>query len=196
MTSSERDLSALTRKRTSGLAGKLGAPAERPAPAAVPDPPHQPTADSPAPAQVVDGPAQPQPRRRASRKPAEPTSPRAEESWRKRSWPVYLPGPVRQAITETKGGRSNGEWFLDAFEAVNDQLPDRFPAAAARRATGLPPRSPRPRSSVENPKETPLRLTGEEIDVVEARRVELGSPNRSEYATVIAELYINQLRHR
>lgn len=196
MTSSERDLSALTRKRSSGLAGKLGAPAERPAPAAVSNPPPEPTEEQPpALEQVVEEPTPPPPRRRTSRKPVE-QGPKTEESWRKRSWPVYLPGPVRQAITETKGGRSNGEWFLDAFEAVNEQLPDRFPDAAARRAAGLPPRTPRPRSGVEDPKETPLRLTGEEIAVVEARRVELGSPNRSEYATVIAELYIDQLRHR
>lgn len=97
-------------------------------------------------------------------------------------------------MAETKGARSNGEWILDGFEAINDRLPERFPGAAARRASGLPPRTPRARSRVEDPKETPLRLTGAEIDVLEARRVELGSPNRSEFVTAIAELYIIHMR--
>lgn len=176
MSSGRRDLSALTSGRAGALTGKLGprrtgdqpTPADPPAPVVDDTPP-------PDPAPVTE------PKKRKPKKTApDPLS------WQKRSWPAYMPRPVLEQVRADLGDRTLGEWLLDAYEAVNEQLPDRFTVRPS--SAGLPPRTARPRRNVGGAQEVQLRLTGAEIDVLEARMTELGNPSRSAFVTAVAEL--------
>lgn len=176
MTDARRDLSALTGGRAGALAGKL-TPRPAPTPAAEPT-----TEQEPAPAPPPATPP-PRPRRRTA-----PTVAAGAESWRKQSWPAYIPAPLLERIRADVEDRTLGEWLLDAYEAVHDRLPARFPQRTP--TAGLPPRTRRPRRGTGGLVEVQLRLTRAEVAVLEQRMDDLGGPSRSAFVTAVAELYL------
>lgn len=204
MTSGGRDLSGFRKPgRAGGLTGKLG-----PRPTASVSASEQPATDldssdePPTPdatAEPDDAPPRPMPpveqeqtsrsRPRRQQKGDAPAPEPDRAVQRKQSWSVYLPGPVFEKARTVQGRRSYGEVVLDAFEDTYDQLAGHFSPPPESRS-GLPPRTRRPRRDMENLQEVHLRWTKEEYDVVEARRVALGAPARSEFVTTILELYL------
>jgi hypothetical protein len=107
---------------------------------------------------------------------------------RKRSWPAYVPAPLLERIRGDVGDRTLGEWLLDAYEAVHDRLPARFPQRTP--TAGLPPRTRRPRRGTGGLVEVQLRLTRAEVAVLEQRMDDLGGPSRSAFVTAVAELHL------
>ena len=149
----------------------------------------------------------------AARPPArdpQPTpEPPRERVTRTRPTPAAEPGPVRvQRITQTRipaalferaraakeaSGDTHETWFLDAFDAVDDQLPAAYPPAAERR-TRMPVRKRRTRRPSTDPLVAyPLRLTAEEIAVLEERIAELEPPSLADFVTTVVRLRLDQL---
>jgi hypothetical protein len=119
------------------------------------------------------------------RKPAEKPAGRT-----KLQYTAYFPLPVVEAIERDLAGRSWSEWFLDAFRAHHHELDDRFDKGVPGDDSGLPARPRGARKAVDRPTPKQLRLTAEEIAVLESKREKVGSPNRSEFLTVLAELHL------
>lgn len=191
MSDTRRDLSALTGGRADALTGKL-APRRQPT-----APPTPPTSAEPAAAEPEETTSTPtasvneqgadQPISQEKSGPLQ-TGP---DPTRKRSWPAYVPAPVLDRINADLNGRTLGEWLLDAYEAVNDELPQRFQQSTS--TAGLPPRTARPRRNLGGTREVQWRLTHAEVAVLEARIAELGNPSRSAFITAIAELQLVHL---
>ncbi|MEU8993187.1 hypothetical protein AB0C98_43555 [Streptomyces sp. NPDC048558] len=191
MSDTRRDLSALTGGRADALTGKL-APRRQPT-----TPPTSPTSAEPeaaAPEETTSAPAVAVNKQDADQPTAQeqsrPTT-TGPDPTRKRSWPAYVPAPVLDRINADLNGRTLGEWLLDAYEAINDELPQRFPQPTS--TAGLPPRTARPRRNLGGAREVQWRFTHAEVAVLEARIAELGNPSRSAFITAIAELQLAHL---
>lgn len=105
--------------------------------------------------------------------------------------PASLFALVREAKAAT--GDTHETWFLDAYDAVDDQLPDVYQPAAARR-TKMPVRRRRTRRPSTDPLASyPLRLTPEEVAVLEERAAELQPPSLADFVTTIVRLRLQQL---
>lgn len=187
MTADRRDLSNLTAP-TPRAAG-LTLPPRRTAPAT---PPHADDAGSAREVEpevepgVIDVPVR-EKTERAKPKKALPPAP----AGRKRPYPAYLPGPLTDRLKEAAGTTSYAEWVLDAYRRVHTRLEEVFGPPAAD-DSGLPPRPRPPRRHVERLTSIQLRLTEQEIDVLERKRAELGGPSKSEFITALVELRLDE----
>lgn len=189
MTADRRDLSNLTAP-TPRAAG-LTLPPRRTAPAAplrAPDtePEREPDSEPEVVEAVVAAPVRESTERPKPRK-AKPPVP----GGRKRPYPVYLPGPLADRLKEAAGVTSYAEWVLAAYRRVHTRLVDVFGPPPAADDSGLPPRPRSPRRHVEKPTAIQLRLTEQEIDVLERKRAELGGPSKSEFITAVVELQLD-----
>jgi len=172
-----RDLSALR----GGLTGLRPPPA-----AAAPSPiPAQP---DPAPDHAPgDRPARedrPRPRRRTPKVAA----PSASTSG-KRPVQVYLAATTKEAMERAANGAgvTLTEWLLDTFDRLDGELQDHFAPPAPRRSS-LPPRTRVVRARSEASSSVQLRLTDEELEVLDGRAEELGVPSRSAFLARVVEL--------
>lgn len=105
--------------------------------------------------------------------------------------PAALFERVRAAKNET--GDTHETWFLDAFDAVSDQLDDEYGPGPQRR-TRMPVRRRRTRRPTGDPLVAyPLRLTDEEIEVLQERAAEVGPPSMADFVTTIVRLRLEQL---
>lgn len=111
---------------------------------------------------------------------------------RKRPYPVYLPGALADRLKEVAGVTSYAGWVLDAYRHVHGRLADVFGLPASPDDSGLPPRPRSPRRRVEKPTALQLRMTEQEIDVLERKRAELGGPSKSEFITAVVELHLKE----
>lgn len=175
-----RDLSALTQppSRAAGLAGLM--PPRPDPPARAPEP----VDVDVAPVEQDSTTAPTRPRRAAPKRKADTNT----SSAAKRAVPVYLAGPLFARLKDAAAaaGSTYSDWFLDAYERVHEQLGERF-VQPPRRSSGLPPRAPQ-RRRVDTPTPVQLRLTGEELQVLERKRAELGDPSRSAFVSEVVEL--------
>jgi len=112
-----------------------------------------------------------------------------EDLDRKGAVPIYLPGPLfaQMKAAAAAAGETYSDWFLDVYARVEPVLADQFPTTAARAAVGLPPRK-LVRRRVDTPTPVQLRLSQNELAVLEAKRNQIGSPSRSAFATAVVEL--------
>lgn len=124
---------------------------------------------------------------RAKPKKAKPPAP----AGRKRPYSAYLPGSLADRLKEAAGTTSYAEWVLDAYRRVHTRLEEVFGPPAAD-DSGLPPRPRPPRRHVERLTSIQLRLTEQEIDVLERKRAELGGPSKSEFITALVELGLDE----
>ncbi len=82
---------------------------------------------------------------------------------------------------------------MDAFDAVYDQLADEY-GPGPRRRTPVPIRRRRTRRPTADLLVAyPLRLTAEEITVLEERAAELSPPSMADLVTTIVRLRLEQL---
>jgi hypothetical protein len=130
--------------------------------------------------------------RRPAAEPAPASSARAEQPPLTQSRiPAHMFELVRTA--KNSSGDTHEVWFLDAFDAVDDQLEEVYKPAAPRR-TRMPPRKRRTRRPTGDPLVSyPLRLTDEEIAVLMERFDELGPPSLADFVTTIVRLRLVQL---
>jgi hypothetical protein len=106
---------------------------------------------------------------------------------------VYLPAELADRFRDHAGqdDTSYGAWFLDRFDELYDALADVYEPATQRRSP-LPPRQRESRRRVVTPTQLQLRLTTEELEVVDKRAAELGAPSRSEFVTTVIDLAMRQ----
>lgn len=181
MTTDPRDLSALTTPppgRAAGLAGSLGPSRPTRSP--------QPTTPA-VPAALPDREEQPDTARARKRKPAPA---------RKRPVAVYIPAATRARLRDKLAGDTYSGWVLNAYRRVHEQLGDVFEPADTdtRDGSGLPVRPRGARRNVKDLTPLQLRLTDDELAVLERRRVELGGPSRSAFITAIIDLGLGEHR--
>lgn len=183
----DRDLSAF-RKPSSSRAGNLSGRLGRSA--------HAPTEPTPVQAQaaeddaLVASPVPTTPPSSAAARPGTPASRKASTAPdRKSSYSVYLPDDLLDRVAAQLDGRTLGEFVLDGYEQVHGDLPQRFRPPSTS-TSGLPPRTRRPRRSAGTLRERHPRWTEVEFAVLEAQRLELGAPSRSEFVTAVLELYL------
>jgi len=135
----------------------------------------------------------------ASARPARP---------RKAPEPVPTPTPAGQQITQTRipahlfeqvraakdaTGDTHETWFLDALDAVWDDLGDVYQPRPERR-TRVPQRQRRTRRPTGDPLVSyPLRLTNEEVAVLRERMAELSPPSLADFVTTVVRLRLEQL---
>lgn len=106
--------------------------------------------------------------------------------------PTSLVYAARAAQKET--GDTVETWFLDAFDAVFDQLDEAYRRVRADRQSGVPVRQRRQRQSKWDPlMPYALRLTPEELAVLEERVTEVGAPSKADCVTTIVRLRLQQL---
>jgi hypothetical protein len=74
--------------------------------------------------------------------------------------------------------------------AKHRQVGEHFGPLPTDDDSGLPARPRPPRKNIENAVGKQLRLTEDEIAVLDRKRAEVGNPSRSEFVTVLAELYL------
>jgi hypothetical protein len=185
MTADRRDLSNLTAP-TPRAAG-LTLPPRRTAAATPPDALDAGAAREPeVEPDVIDVPVR-EKTERAKPKKAKPPAP----AGRKRPYSAYLPGSLADRLKEAAGTTSYAEWVLDAYRRVHTRLEEVFGPPAAD-DSGLPPRPRPPRRHVERLTSIQLRLTEQEIDVLERKRAELGGPSKSEFITAVVELHLDE----
>jgi hypothetical protein len=106
-----------------------------------------------------------------------------------------IPAPLfqRMNVARRESGATHEMWFIDAFNAVYDELGEVYPTL-----TGAPGRVPARRRRARRPAEEtlaqyPLRLTAEESAAVEARARELQPTSMSDFVTTIVRLRLEQL---
>lgn len=182
----DRDLSAFRKpaSRAGNLSGRLGRSA------------HAPTEPTPVQAQGTEddalgtSPLPTTPPSSAAARPSRPADKKASTARDvKSSYSVYLPDDLLDRVATQLDGRTLGEFVLDGYEQVYGDLPQRFRPPSTS-ASGLPPRTRRPRRSAGTLRERHPRWTEVEFAVLEAQRLELGAPSRSEFVTAVLELYL------
>lgn len=106
-----------------------------------------------------------------------------------------IPASLFQRMNEARqrAGDTHEMWFIDAFNAVYDELAEAYP-----QLTGPPGRVPPRRRRARRPADEtlaqyPLRLTAEEAEAVEARARELRPTSMSDFVTTIVRLRLEQL---
>jgi hypothetical protein len=105
--------------------------------------------------------------------------------------PAHLFEQVRAA--KDAAGDTHESWFLDAFDAVSDQLDEHYGPGPTRR-TRMPIRRRRTRRPTGEPLVSyPLRLTDDELAVLVDRAAEVGPPSMADFVTTIVRLRLDQL---
>jgi hypothetical protein len=168
-----------------------GPPAE-PGPAREPEPA---TASAETASSLRPAPAKRPATSRPKRAPAPPTAliPLRDQPVTQMRIPAALFERLRQAKSKT--GDTHETWFLDAFDAVSDQLDEVYGPGPQRR-TRMPVRRRRTRRPTNDLLVAyPLRLTDEEIAVLQERAAEVGPPSMAEFVTTIVQLRLEQLEH-
>lgn len=136
--------------------------------------------------------------RAEQRRRARPAPPVGEEKQPARAWKMEqdkIPSSLFSLVKaeKEKVGATHEEWFLDAFDAVYDLLPDAYPAKSPRRSP-VPMHRRRNRRPSDDPLVSyPLRLPIEAGQVLEARRDEVGAPTLANFTTMIVKLRLIQL---
>lgn len=102
---------------------------------------------------------------------------------------VYVPADLLRRLREitVRDATSYGAWFLDRFDEFYDELATIYQPPAERRSP-LPPRRRESRRRVDTPTQLQLRITGDELAVIDQRMAELGAPSRSEFVTAVIKL--------
>lgn len=173
--------------------------APAPAPEHVPEP--EPPAEPAQKAEPVPEPTKQATKPAPSAKPAEPRAvkpatppapvPLRDQPITQTRIPAALFERVRAAKNET--GDTHETWFLDAFDAVYDQLAEHYGPGPARRSR-VPVRKRRTRRPTGDPLVSyPLRLMPDEIVVLQERYEELGPPSMADFVTTIVRLRLEQL---
>jgi hypothetical protein len=159
------------------------------------------TGDRPATAVAVEPSDQPRPRRatrdatsrvRDRSLKAEASSPPSESS---KIVQTRIPAALFERVRASKDstGDTHETWFLDALDAVWDELGDVYRPAPARR-TRVPVRQRRTRRPSNDPLVSyPLRLDDEERAVLEDCRAEFSPPSLADLVTTIVRLRLEQL---
>lgn len=150
-------------------------------------------AQVPEPPQVTVEPPRSEPKRQ--RQPAPEPAPLVAPG-KVRLLQVRIPARLFELAREAKdeAGDTHEVFFLDALDAVFDELGEHYKPRPVRR-TRVPVRQRRTRRPTTDPLVSyPLRLTGEEIGVLEERRVELGTvPSLADMVTTVVMLRLRQL---
>lgn len=144
-------------------------------------------APPPAPVPVPRKPATPRP------KPTPPVEVQTDASMRLTQ--PKIPSQLFERVRAAKdaSGDTHETWFLDAYDAVSEQLDEVYRPGPARRTT-MPMRRRRTRRPTGDPLVSyPLRLTAEEIAVLEERAAQLQPPSMADMITAIVKLRLDQL---
>lgn len=106
-----------------------------------------------------------------------------------------LPAELFERAREAKdqAGATWEVWFLDAFDAVYDDLAEHYQPTPARRSR-VPVRRRRTRRPTREPLVSlPLRLDAEAVAVLDERIAELLPPSKADFITTIIRLRVEQL---
>lgn len=109
--------------------------------------------------------------------------------------PARIPANLLDLVRREKAtaGDTHETWFLDAYDAVADELAEAYAPRAARR-TRMPARQRRTRRpSDEILAAYPLRLSPEELEVLHEHMAELNPPSLADFVTTIVRLRLRQL---
>lgn len=161
---------------------------------APPPPPPEPAQTEPEranPVAVEAEPERPAPRRRAEPKPPLIPTPAGKHI----TLQTRIPAALLERVKTSKDdmGETHETWFLDAFDAVYDDLADHYEPRPERRSR-VPARQRRTRRPTgEVLASYPLRLTEDEIAVLRDREAELAPPSLADFVTTIVRLRLEQL---
>lgn len=168
---------------------------------AAPPPPRAPAPDADAPAaapedpgRVADEPAgEPSAAKRTPRKqPVEP-APAADPDGQ--TTQTRIPAALFEAVraAKAKSGDTHEMWFLDALDAVIDDLAEVY-RPSVRRSSRVPVRRRRTRRPATDPLVAyPLRLNAEERALLQDLVDELGPPSLADLVTTVVRLRLEQI---
>lgn len=174
-----------SKKKTAETMNALLGAAPRP-PARTARPPAPAVEEQPVPSTV------PRPRK----KPQPPVEqPEVEQDGKLPATQGRLPAELfeRARTAKEAAGATWEVWFLDAFDAVYDELGEHYQPAPERRSR-VPVRRRRTRRPTGEPLVSlPLRLEADEVAVLDERIAELLPPSKADFITTIIRLRLAQL---